>query len=111
MTLFSGDELLRMVDAASVVTVNDYETHLLAERTGLALTTIAQRVDALVVTMGAEGSLIHTGGHTLRIGVAHVDSSSIRPVAATRIAPDCCTRWQMAGTGSVPASSRRRSAR
>ncbi len=74
MPLFSGEELLQMVDAASVVTVNNYEAHLLAERTGLALTAIAQRVDALVVTMGAEGSLIHTGGGTLRIGVAHAGS-------------------------------------
>ncbi|HEY5366169.1 MAG TPA: carbohydrate kinase family protein [Casimicrobiaceae bacterium] len=73
MTLFSGEELLRMVDAASVVTLNDYETRLLEERTGLARADIAARVDALIVTMGAEGSLIHAGGHTLRIGVAHVD--------------------------------------
>ncbi|MEO6747964.1 MAG: carbohydrate kinase family protein, partial [Casimicrobiaceae bacterium] len=70
MTLFSGDELLRMVDAASVVTLNDYETRLLEDRTGLARADIAARVDAMIVTMGAEGSLIHAGSQTLRIGVA-----------------------------------------
>jgi adenosine kinase len=70
MTLFSGDELLQMIDAASVVTLNDYEGRLLEERTGLPLAAIAGRVDALVVTMGGEGSVIHADGATLRIGVA-----------------------------------------
>ncbi len=73
MTLFSGEELLAMIDAASVVTVNDYEGKLLAERTGLALDVIARRVEALVVTRGGEGSTIHEGGGTLDIGVARVD--------------------------------------
>ncbi len=36
MTLFSGDELMQMIDAATVVAVNDYEARLLAERTGCA---------------------------------------------------------------------------
>ncbi|MEP7062730.1 MAG: carbohydrate kinase family protein [Betaproteobacteria bacterium] len=70
MTLFSGDELLQMVDAASVVTLNDYEARLLEERTGLSEAAIAARVDALVVTMGGEGSVIHAGGDAIRIGVA-----------------------------------------
>jgi adenosine kinase len=70
MTLFNGDELLQMIDAASVVTVNDYEGRLLAERTGLALESLAGRVDALIVTMGAEGSVVHADGGTIRIGAA-----------------------------------------
>jgi len=75
MTLFSGDELLQMIDVASVVTLNDYEARLLEERTGLAQAAIAARVDALIVTMGGEGSVIHAGGETFRIGVA--DASAI----------------------------------
>jgi adenosine kinase len=71
MTLFSGDELLQMLDAASVVTVNDYEARLLEERTGLTQHAIAARVDALIVTLGGEGSVIHAGGDAIRIGVAH----------------------------------------
>jgi adenosine kinase len=70
MTLFSGDELLEIVDAASVVAVNDYEGRLLADRTGMTLEDIARRVDALVVTMGAEGSVIHTDGGVMLIGAA-----------------------------------------
>ena len=67
MPLFSGNELLEMVDAATYVAVNDYEGRLLAERTGLALTDIARRVEALIVTRGAEGSEIHADGDCIRI--------------------------------------------
>ena len=67
MTLFSGDELVDMIDAATVVAVNDYEARLIAERTGLAVEEIARRVEALVVTLGAEGSRIHVGGATIHV--------------------------------------------
>jgi adenosine kinase len=67
MTLFSGDELVDMIDAATVVAVNDYEARLIAERTGLAIEEIARRVEALVVTLGAEGSRIHVGGATIHV--------------------------------------------
>lgn len=67
MPLFSGPELVEMIDAAEFVAVNDYEARLLAERTGLSLEAIAARVEALIVTLGADGSTIHTGGNVLAI--------------------------------------------
>jgi len=67
MTLFSGDELVDMIDAATVVAVNDYEARLIAERTGLTIEEIARRVEALVVTLGAGGSRIHVGGATIHV--------------------------------------------
>jgi adenosine kinase len=67
MPLFSGAELLEMIDAATYLAVNDYEGRLLAERTGLTLEDIARKVDALVVTMGADGSRIHVGNGVLSI--------------------------------------------
>jgi adenosine kinase len=67
LPLFSGPELIAMIDAASFVAVNDYEGRLLAERTGLSLEAIAERVDALIVTMGAAGARIHADGATLEI--------------------------------------------
>ncbi len=67
MPLFTGDELIEMIDGAAVVTVNDYEAQLLAERTGLTEAAIARRVDALVITLGAEGSRIHTDGSTIHV--------------------------------------------
>jgi adenosine kinase len=56
-----------MIDAASFVAVNDYEGRLLAERTGLSLDAIASRVDALIVTLGGDGSRIHVDGRTIEL--------------------------------------------
>ena len=67
LPLFSGPELIAMIDAASYLAVNDYEGRLLSERTGLSLEAIAERVDALIVTLGAAGARIHTDGAMLEI--------------------------------------------
>jgi adenosine kinase len=70
ITLFDGDELLSMIDGAAVVACNDYEGRLLAERTGSTIEAIAAKVDALVVTQGADGSTIHASGDRVRIPAA-----------------------------------------
>jgi len=59
MPLFSQQDFDSFIDQATWITVNDYEGQLLQERTGLDASRIAERVDAYVVTRGAEGSLIH----------------------------------------------------
>jgi len=65
--LFNGPELLRFVDQANWVTVNDYEAQLLQERTGETIETLARRVEALIVTLGAQGSKIYADGKTINI--------------------------------------------
>lgn len=70
MPMFDGDELLRFIDGATWVTVNDYESELMAERTGLDAAAIAERVEACIVTRGAEGSRIHTRGGVIEIPAA-----------------------------------------
>jgi adenosine kinase len=70
MPLFSGPELLAMIDKARCVAVNDYEGQLLAERTGLSFAALAERVEALIVTLGADGSVIHAGGVTYAVPAA-----------------------------------------
>lgn len=60
MPLFNGEELTRMIDQATYVTVNDYESNLLQERTGLSQRDIASRVQAYIVTRGPNGSVMHT---------------------------------------------------
>ncbi len=67
LPLFTGDELIEMIDAATYLAVNDYEAKLLTERTGMSERELAARVDAMVVTLGAEGSRIHAGGVMLHI--------------------------------------------
>ena len=70
LPMFNGEELLNFVDQATWVTVNEYEGQLLSERTGLSHEQLAQRVEALIVTHGAQGSVIHTQGSTLSIPTA-----------------------------------------
>ncbi|HKC43062.1 MAG TPA: carbohydrate kinase family protein [Burkholderiales bacterium] len=62
LPMFSGPELLAMIDAATYVAVNDYEGRLLAEKTGRPLAELARMVAALIETKGAAGSTIHAGG-------------------------------------------------
>ncbi len=75
MPMFDGDDLQRFIDQATWVTVNDYEWQLLRERTGWDQARVAERVEALIVTRGAEGSQIFAGGR-------HID---IPPVTAARL--------------------------
>jgi adenosine kinase len=67
LPLVSGPELIEMIDSADYVAVNDYEARMLAERTGLSETEIAARVDAMIVTLGADGSRIHADGTVFEI--------------------------------------------
>jgi adenosine kinase len=70
LPMFGAQELNRFVELAEVVAVNDYEGKMLTQRTGLSEDEIAARVRALVITRGAEGSLIMTGGTRLEIPAA-----------------------------------------
>ena len=74
MTLFAGEELLQFVEQATWVTVNDYEATLLEERTGLSTGELAARVEAYVVTRGAEGSIVHTGGRRVEIPAVRAEA-------------------------------------
>ena len=67
LPMFSGAELLAMVRQSTCVAVNGYEGRMLQERIGIPLEKLAGEVKALVVTQGAEGSTIYTGGQALHI--------------------------------------------
>lgn len=67
LPMFNGEDLLRFLNLATWCAVNDYEAQMLCDRTGLSLEGVAQRVEALIVTRGAEGSNIYTGGRRIDI--------------------------------------------
>ncbi len=69
LPMFDGEELLAFIDLAKWVTVNDYEGELLHQRTGLTPYQIAERVDALIITGGAKGSVIYHDNRRTDIGV------------------------------------------
>ncbi|MCY3729754.1 MAG: carbohydrate kinase family protein [Rhodospirillaceae bacterium] len=60
LPMFDGEELRRFVEQASWIAVNDYEWALLNERTGWDADAVKRRVGALIVTRGAQGSMIYT---------------------------------------------------
>jgi len=74
LPMFNGEELLAFIDEADWVAVNDYESQLLQERTGLMLDALAERVKALVVTRAGEGSTIYTGGGRIHIPAVEPDA-------------------------------------
>ena len=56
MPIFNAKELDGLVSQATWVAVNDYEGHMLAEKLGCDLTSLAKRLSGgLIVTRGAEG--------------------------------------------------------
>ena len=105
MPLFSGEELMEMIDGASVVTVNDYEAQLLCERTGLTEETLAARVDALVVTLGAEGSRIHADRATIHVPAvpapALVDPTGCGDAYRAGLLYGISQRWAWETTGRL----------
>src|SRR3546814_12218854 len=57
MPLFNGAELRDFIEQADYVTVNDYESNLLQDRTGWAEKQHAQRVKAYIATRGPHGAV------------------------------------------------------
>lgn len=67
LPMFNGEELLRFIDQASWVAVNDYEGRMLCDRTGLSLADISQRVRGLVVTLADQGCDVWENGAATRV--------------------------------------------
>lgn len=75
MPMFSGDELADFIDKATYIALNDYESQMLQDKTGLELKTIANRVEALIITKGAQGSQIYTNDESIDIAPAKAQST------------------------------------
>ena len=74
LPMFSGKELLAFVDQASYLAVNDYEGRMLEERTGRKLEQLAPKLKALILTRGAEGSIIYADGERIDIPCAKAEA-------------------------------------
>jgi adenosine kinase len=70
MPMFEAAELRWFIERAQYLAVNDYEARLLAAKTGYDLESLARRLNAVVVTLGAQGSRIYADGRVLEIPVA-----------------------------------------
>ena len=67
LPMFNGEELLDFVEKATYMAVNDYESRMVQDRTGLSMDDLAKKLDALIVTRGAEGSDIYANGETIHV--------------------------------------------
>jgi adenosine kinase len=67
LPMFNGEELLEFIRLSEYVTVNDYEAQMLQERTGKTIEQLSKLVKAFVVTLGARGSLVHSGSEQFEI--------------------------------------------
>ena len=70
LPMFGGEELKSFIAQARWVAVNDYEWGMLQQKTGFTVADITAQVEALVVTRGAEGSIVYTKGKTLTVPCA-----------------------------------------
>jgi adenosine kinase len=105
LPLFSGAELTEVIERSSYVAVNDYEAKLLCERTGWSIGDIAERVDAMIVTLGGEGSIIHAGGATHTIPAvrptAVVDPTGCGDAYRAGLLYGIAAGWDWAQTGNL----------
>jgi adenosine kinase len=70
LPLFDGEDLVRFIDQATWVAMNDYEWQLVQQKTGWKAQDVTKRVQALIVTKGADGSVIHTRDGDIEIACA-----------------------------------------
>jgi adenosine kinase len=74
LPMFNREELLEFIEDATYIAVNDYEATLLSEKTSLSIEELSKKVEALIVTMGAEGSIIYADNKTYKIDPIKVDA-------------------------------------
>lgn len=65
-----ADDLVRGIEGAQILMLNDYEYEMIKNKTGLSEAGIKARVETLIVTQGEKGSFIHSEGHDIHIPVA-----------------------------------------
>jgi len=70
LPMFGPEDLQRFLSQARWVTVNDYEWQLLQQKSRWGVDEIMRHVEALIVTRGAAGAVIHTRGEEIRIPAA-----------------------------------------
>jgi len=75
LPMFDGDDILTFLDQANYAIVNDYESEMMLDKTGLTLEQLAAKVEALIVTRGASGSEIYVDGNVIKVGVAAISEA------------------------------------
>lgn len=69
---FSGDHLLEMLTGSSLLISNDYELEMILRATGVEKAGLLRRTEAIITTLGENGSLVCTREHEVKIPAASV---------------------------------------
>ena len=67
LPMFDGNDLNTFLEQANWAIVNDYESKMLSEKTAKSAEEIAEKVEALIITLGAKGAQIYTNGKVIEI--------------------------------------------
>ncbi len=70
LPMFDGADLTRFISQSNWVALNEYEWQLVQQKTGWTVRDVTQRVKALIVTLGANGSTIYTRDEEISVPCA-----------------------------------------
>ncbi len=73
LPMFDREELLDLLQGATVYVVNDYEWAVTLERTGLDEDALARCVGAIIVTRGERGSIVREGDRRIEIAAVRAE--------------------------------------
>jgi len=68
-----GESLRRDMQGAHIMFINEYESILIRDKTGLTLTELINGVDILIVTHGKNGSRVHAQGQVIEVPIYETD--------------------------------------
>lgn len=75
MPMFDGDDLRRFLIQANYVVVNDYESEMLLDKTGLSLEQLVDQVEVLIITRGASGSEVYRKSEMTHVACAPISEA------------------------------------
>ena len=73
LPMFSGEELLQFIEMADYLAVNDYESQIIQDKTGLSLAQLALNVKALIFTLRGSGTHIYADDQRFDIPCVKAD--------------------------------------
>jgi adenosine kinase len=72
LPLFDAGQLRSSISQATWLATNDYEWEMIAERTGMTVDEALDQVEAVIITRGKEGSIIHSRDGRIDVPVVSV---------------------------------------
>lgn len=107
----SGDQLQAGIKGAQLLMVNEYEFEMIRDKTEMSERDITERVEALIITRGDQGSTIHTQDQMIRVPIVPprqiVDPTGVGDAYRAGLLKGLALRapWQIAGQmGAVAAA-------